>query len=200
MNCNFEEALKLRRSYYVIGRDISVPDGVIKGILERALTYVPSAFNSQTTRLVLLLGKAHTCLWQMVKDVLREQISSDVFMKSARKIDTSFAAGYGSVLFWEDMAAVEALQAAYPLYADRFPVWAQHTSAMHQFVVWTMLERVGLGASLQHYNPLIDDRVRAEWQLPATWQLIAQMPFGKPLREPGEKEILPLDTRLKIFR
>ena len=30
---------------------------------------------------------------------------------------------------------------------------------MLQLVVWTALEAEGLGATLQHYNPLIDDEV-----------------------------------------
>ena len=58
---------------------------------------------------------------------------------------------------------------------------------MHQLVVWTGLEAEGLGASLQHYNPLIDDEVKQEWNVPANWKLIAQMPFGNPTAAPGEK-------------
>ena len=37
---------------------------------------------------------------------------------------------------------------------------------MHQFVIWNMLEDAGMGGSLQHYNPLVDDEVRASWNLP----------------------------------
>lgn len=70
---------------------------------------------------------------------------------------------------------------------------------MHQFAVWTMLEDAGLGASLQHYNPLIDEAVAREWQLPASWKLTAQMPFGSPECKPDEKTFLPLDGRLKMF-
>ena len=46
---------------------------------------------------------------------------------------------------------------------------------MHQLAVWTMLEDEGMGASLQHYNPLIDDEVRKVWNLSDDWKLIAQM-------------------------
>ena len=71
---------------------------------------------------------------------------------------------------------------------------------MLQFVVWTALEQTGLGASLQHYSPLIDEDVRNEWGLPENWKLIAQMPFGKPVAQPGEKQFSPLEARLKVFR
>ena len=63
-----------------------------------------------------------------------------------------------------------------------------------------MLEDAGLGASLQHYNPLIDDEVRRTWNLPESWMLIAEMPFGTPTAEPGEKEFGELSERIKIFR
>ena len=70
---------------------------------------------------------------------------------------------------------------------------------MHQFAIWTMLEDMGLGASLQHYNPLIDDEVRRTWNLPDNWMMIAQMPFGTPTGEPGEKEFEDLSKRIKNF-
>ncbi len=74
-------------------------------------------------------------------------------------------------------------------YAENFPIWSHQASGMHQLVVWTGLEAEGLGASLQHYNPLIDDEVKTEWNVPANWKLIAQMPFGNPTVAPGEKRI-----------
>ena len=68
------------------------------------------------------------------------------------------------------------------------------------FVIWTALSAEGLGASLQHYNPLIDSAVKKEWGLPEKWRLLAQMPFGKPTDELAEKESMPMDERLRIFR
>lgn len=64
---------------------------------------------------------------------------------------------------------------------------------MHQLAIWTMLDDMGLGASLQHYNPLIDDEVRRTWQLPAEWMLIAQMPFGTPLDVPAPRQVEELN-------
>ena len=48
--------------------------------------------------------------------------------------------------------------------------------------------------------PLIDEAVAKEWQLPETWELIAQMPFGAPLQEPGAKEFNPIEERVRIFK
>lgn len=200
MKKTFDEALKGRRSYYAITDKSPVTDGEIEKIIDWAVMYVPSAFNSQSTRVVLLLGENHKKLWKIVKETLRPMVPPEGFKATEAKIDNSFAAGYGTVLFYEDQQVVRGLQDAFPLYKDKFPDWSQQTSAMHQLAVWTMLENAGFGASLQHYNPLIDDEVRHTWQLPEEWRLIAQMPFGIPMQEPGDKEFQPLDTRVKVFR
>lgn len=165
-----------------------------------AIKHVPSAFNSQSTRAVLLLHEHHDELWKIVKRTLRAIVPEGAFARTEEKIEHSFAAGYGTVLFFEDTDVVRGLQQQFPAYAGNFPVWSEQTSAMHQLAVWTMLEDAGLGASLQHYNPLIDDEVRKRWSLPGEWKLVAQMPFGTPAGEPGEKTFKPLDERIRVFR
>lgn len=200
MEKSFGEALKHRRTYYSITNQSPVSDEEIEKIVNFAVTHVPSAFNSQSTRVVLLLGENHKKLWQIVKEALRKIVPPEAFVNAEAKIENSLACGYGTILFFEDQNVVKALQEAYPLYQDSFPGWAMQTSAMHQLAIWTMLEDVGLGASLQHYNPLIDEEVRHTWQLPQSWHLIAEMPFGLPVHEPGDKEIKPLSERVKVFR
>ena len=200
MQMNFKETLKYRRSYYHLTNSSPVSDEAIREILEFGLLHVPSAFNSQSTRVVLLLGEHHKKLWMITKEILRKMArSAEDFTRTEAKIDTSFAAGYGTVLFFEDTAVVKKLQASFQTYKESFPVWSQQTSAMHQLVIWTMLEDAGFGASLQHYNPLIDKEVRKEWKINPDWELIAQMPFGSPLQQPGNKEFTPLDDRLIVF-
>ena len=130
---------------------------------------------------------------------MKKIVPAEAFVKTEEKIDHSFACGYGTVLFFEDQKVVKGLQEAFPSYQENFPGWSLQTSAMHQLAIWVMLEDVGFGASLQHYNPLIDEDVRSTWHLPETWQLIAQMPFGTPVAEPGGKEFDDLSERIKIF-
>lgn len=200
MRRSFEEAIEKRRSFYSIGRERVVSEDEIVRIVRHAVKNVPSAFNSQSTRIVLLFGKEHGKLWNLVKETLRKQVPAEAFSKTEAKIDKSFAGGYGTILYFEDTAVVRSLQERFPLYADNFPVWSQQTSAMHQFAVWTMLVDLGLGVSLQHYNPLIDDGVRKEWNLPENWQLVAQMPFGAPLETPAPKEVRDLDERIRVMK
>lgn len=200
MTNKFKEAVKNRRSIYEISHRSTLSDEEIKQIVDFAVMYVPSAFNSQSTRIVLLLKENHKKLWELTKGILRQTIPGEMFQKTEEKIDRSFASGYGTVLFYEDWAVVENLQKTYPTYKDKFPVWAEQTSAMHQFVIWTSLEEAGLGASLQHYNPLIDQAVAEEWNIDPNWKLIAEMPFGISLAQPGPKDISPLDSRVLLFK
>ena len=90
------------------------------------------------------------------------------------------------------------LQEQFPLYAANFPTWAQQANGMMQYALWTLFANMGLAANLQHYNPLIDKALASEFDVPASWQLIAQMPFGQPLSQPGPIEKLPIDERVKI--
>ncbi len=199
MERTFKEALEHRRSYYEISNQSPVSDEKIEEIVRYAVKHVPSAFNSQSTRLVLLFGENHLRLWNIVKETLRKIIPAEAFEKTESKVD-SFKAGYATVLYFEDQSVVKSLQEQFAAYADNFPVWSQHTSAMHQLAVWTMLEDAGFGASVQHYNPLIDEEVRKTWNLPESWKLIAQMPFGTPTAGPGEKVFAPIEDRLKVFK
>lgn len=101
---------------------------------------------------------------------------------------------------FEDQKVVQGLQKDMELYADKFPVWSDQASGILQFVVWTSLEIEGLGGSLQHYNPLIDDEVKEKWGISSNWELKAQMPFGKPAADAGEKDFQPLEERVKFFK
>ena len=200
MEKTFWNAIKNRRSIYALGDEKIVSEEKIKEIVTDALLHTPSPFNSQSTRVVLLFNEEHRKFWQITLDELKKKVSPEQFEQTTNKINGSFAAGYGTVLFYEEKTIVDNLCSAFPSYAERFPHWSQHTNAMHQFVIWTALEAEGLGASLQHYNPLIDEEVRKQWNLPESWQLIAQMPFGKVLAPAGEKEFGKIEDRLKIFK
>lgn len=198
MTKNFYEAIEGRRTQYGISKDIVVSDDKIKEAIEHTVKHTPSAFNSQTARLVLLLDKHHTKLWDITKEELRKVVPADKFAPTDEKIN-SFSAGYGTVLFFEDNSIVEHLQKEFPLYKDNFPLWSIESSGMHQYNIWTSLHLLGYGASLQHYNELIEAEVKKEWNIPDSWQIRAQMPFGKPTSNPGEKEFKPLEDRIIVY-
>jgi predicted oxidoreductase (fatty acid repression mutant protein) len=199
MSKDFYTALKARRSIYSISKEQIVSKEKIQEVIETAVKHTPSSFNSQSARVLLLLGEHHDKLWDITKEALRKIVPEDAFAPTEEKIN-SFRSGYGTVLFFEDESVVKNLQNQFALYKDNFPIWSHHSSGMLQFVIWTGLEAEGLGASLQHYGGLIEQQVIQEWNVPNTWKLIAQLPFGKPTAEPGTKEFKPLEERIKIFK
>ena len=197
MQKDYYAAAEHRRSYYSITKDSPIPNSRIVEIVQFAVKHAPSSYNSQSGRAVVLLGKEHDALWTIVLDTLRPLVPEGGFAKTEAKVK-GFAAGHGTVLFFEDQAVVERLQRDNPLYQDNFPPWSLQSSGMLQHIVWTALELEGLGASLQHYNPLIDSAVKARWGTPESWRLISQMPFGTPSAQPGEKEFLPVEERVWV--
>ena len=199
MSKEFLAAIAKRRSIYGISKEPVISDEKIKEIIEDTVKHTPSAFNSQSARIVLLLGNHHDKLWDITMEALRKIVPADKFSSTEEKIN-AFKSGYGTVLFFEDNQVIESLQQRFALYKDNFPVWSQQSSGMHQFVIWTALELEGFGASLQHYNELIEADVKKEWDIPNNWKLVAQMPFGKVTVEPGEKQFQELEDRIKIFR
>ena len=198
MSKNFYEALKERRSIYAISKESGVSNERIQEVINEAVLHTPSAFNSQSARVVVLFGENHNKLWDITEASLKKIVPEENFAPTKEKID-SFRNGYASVLFFEDQNVVKNLQEQFSLYKDNFPVWSQQSSGMLQYVIWTSLAVEGLGASLQHYNELIEEAVAKEWNIPSGWKLVAQMPFGKPVSGAGEKEFLPLDERVKTY-
>lgn len=199
MSKYFFVAVQERRSIYGISKETIVPDEKIQEIIENAVKHTPSAFNSQSARVLVLLGDHQNKLWDMTKETLRKMLPADTFAPTEEKIN-SFKNGYGTVLFFEDESVIQELQSKFALYKDNFPIWSHHSSGMLQFVIWTALEAEGFGATLQHYGSLIEDQVSKEWDVPPTWKLIAQLPFGKPTAAPGNKDFQPLENRVKFFK
>ncbi len=192
-------SLTERRSFYTISKESPISEERIKEIVDHAVKFTPSAFNSQSARVILLLGKQHDRLWDITMEALRKIVPAEHFGNTENKIN-SFKNGHGTVLYFEDNNVVETLQQQFALYKDNFPVWSQQSSGMLQLVIWLALENEGLGASLQHYSEVTEADVRKEWNIPANWKFIAQMPFGKPTAHPDEKEFLPLDGRVFLYQ
>jgi len=193
-----QQAFDERRSVYALGNELPVEPQAIVNMAERVLLHTPSAFNSQSSRLVVLFGAEHQRLWDIAEEKLRAAVGDGDFSGSKQKLD-GFRAAAGTVLFYEDKNVTQSLQEQFALYADRFPVWAQQTSAMHQYAMWTELRTLNVGANLQHYNPLVDEDAAKAFSIPDSWELVAQMPFGNIVEPAGEKTYQPVSERMKVL-
>lgn len=192
------ELFKKRRTQYALGKNIPLSKTELETLVQHSVRETPSAFNSQSSRVVILFGEESQKLWDKVKEILRALVTADQFPATAAKID-GFAAGAGTILFFEDQDVIKGLQEQFALYADKFPVFSANSAGMAQFAVWTALANVNIGASLQHYNPLIDNAVREIWGLPASWALSAQMPFGSNEQSAGAKQYIDDSIRFRTF-
>lgn len=198
MNSHFLDLIKTRRSQYALGKNVTLPQDQITQLIQETIKHTPSAFNSQSSRVVILYGNQNDIFWEIVKAELKKRIAEDAFLATEQKIN-GFAAGIGTILFYEDQDVVKGLQAQFPAYADNFPIWSEHASGIAQFAVWTALTELNIGASLQHYNPLPDEATAQQWQIPTNWKLRAQMPFGSNEAGFAEKNFIENDIRFKVF-
>lgn len=198
MKKTFLSSVHERRSIYAITNTSPIPKNKIIALIEMLLEDVPSAFNCQSARIVVLFDQANQDFWNIVMKTLRDKVPADKFGPTEAKIN-GFAAGYGTILYFDDESITEAFANDFPSYAANFNIWADQANGMLQFAVWTALEEEGLGANLQHYNPIIDDEVKKVFNIPDHYRLIAQMPFGAKTAAPDAKEVISGSERMRVL-
>lgn len=199
MSDNYLSLATQRRTIYALGKDLPLAEDTVVQLIQDAIRQAPSAFNSQSSRALILLGKEHNKFWELVREQLRKIVPAESFHATSDKID-GFAAAAGSVLFFEDQNVVTGLQEQFAAYADNFPVWSEHSSGIAQYAVWLALAEKGIGANLQHYNPLIDSDVQQTWNIPANWKLRAHMNFGSIAAPAGDKTYMDDDKRFIVAK
>ena len=186
------DSIAKRRTYYQLDKNLPVAEQEVVALVEKITELVPDAFNMKSARAVVVTGSRQDALWDAIYDAFGGKVARE-------KID-GFRAAYGTILYFYDTDVVKGLQERFPLYAANFPVWAQQANGMLQFSIWSGLRDLGVGANLQHYNPVIDEMVREMFDLPASWQLVAQMPFGGIVAEPDAKEKEDIRQRVRVIR
>lgn len=196
---NIFNLLDKRSSRYGIEKSTTVTEEQVVTLVENAIQKTPSSFNAQTQRAVVLFGEKSDKFWDITLEELRKVAPAEGFENTVAKIN-SFKAGNGTILYYFDKNVVTGLQEQFALYADNFPIWAQQENGMFQLVTWTALESLGLGGSLQHYNPLVDAPTAAEFDVPSNWQLVAQMPFGNPIDQHSLKDKMDVNEKVLIVK
>jgi uncharacterized protein len=195
---SFLALIKNRRTYYPLSKDVPISNARVQEIVTQAVLNVPSSWNSQSNRVVVLFGEEHHKFWDITTDTLKAIVPDAQWQPTADKM-AMFRGAAGTIMLFDDQAVVEHMQSAFPTYAHKFPGWADDSSAMLQFTLWVALEAEGLGANLQHYNPIVDAKVAETWKLPSTWKLNAQLVFGGKTGEAGEKTFKPVEELMKVF-
>ena len=162
------DAIKERRSI----RNLKKPENMTKEKIEEILKvalYTPSAFCMQSARMIVVTGDENKKLWDIAKDEVKKTLPAGQDFKPTEDKLNGFAAGFGTILFFEEDTTVKNMQDNFSLYADNFPVWAEQAS------------------------------VKKEWNVPSTWRLRAQMPFGLADETPGDRKFLDFGEVVKLY-
>lgn len=184
--------LKLRRSIYALNKELEISESEVVRFIEETVELVPDAFNMKSQRVVVALGERQNRLWDEISAVFDGKVPQE-------KID-GFKGAYGTVLYFYDKEVVNGLMEKFPAYAQNFPNWAQQSNGMLQISIWAGLRDLGIGANLQHYNPVIDNVVKEMFDIPESYVLLAQMPFGGIVSEPEAKEKEDIAARVKVVK
>jgi len=96
------DLVKSRRTYYALKPESPVSDSVVETIVKDAVLHVPSSFNTQTTRVVLLLKEEHKKLWNYAIKIMEGlvaagKLTKEMFENNTKPKLEGFRNGYGTV-------------------------------------------------------------------------------------------------------
>ncbi len=90
---------KNRRSIYALGRNLTQTPDELADLITKTIKWVPTSFNNQTTRAVILFGENHEQLWDIVAKRLKSEVpSEEAYQKTLQKINAFKAAFDGALL------------------------------------------------------------------------------------------------------
>ena len=194
----FKELVKTRRTSYALGANTELTNQEISDRITEIAREVPTASNSQTTRLVVLFGEDNAKLWDHILDVQKDVMPEQMWEMMSGVMEGAKNA-VGTVLFFEDLDAVDAM----PAKGERAEAYKQNNNANNQYAIWLGLTELGLGASLQHMNigfeQGFDKSVKEMFNLPENWEMVAQMPFGSVEAPAMDKEYIEDDVRVRVI-
>ena len=88
MSSAFLAAVKSRRTFYQLSHESTIPDSKIIEIVNDTIKNAPSSFNSQSTRVVVLLGDEHTKLWEeIVKPAVKAVAPPEAWAGSEQRLN-----------------------------------------------------------------------------------------------------------------
>lgn len=92
----FLDAVAHRRTVYGLKKSSTISDERIKEIVTQTIKDVPSSFNSQSTRLVVLVKGEHDKFWDFVTNILKGMVPEDKWEHTRQRMEM-FQKAYGTV-------------------------------------------------------------------------------------------------------
>ena len=91
------QGFRARRSIHDLANKSPISNERIQELLTEVIKNTPSAFNSQSTRVVLLLGDDHRKLWDIASEVAAATVPAELNAKLYAPRTAKFHASYGTV-------------------------------------------------------------------------------------------------------
>lgn len=104
---SYLDAVKHRRTVYVVTDNISVSDDRIIEIVNQVIQTLPSSWNIQSTRILVTLGKEHKRFWDVVIDAAKPFVLAQKGEEDWKRNETrfrSFQNAYGTVCYLSHLA------------------------------------------------------------------------------------------------
>lgn len=90
---------KQRRSYYPLSKDLAITPARVQEVVKDLLDQIPSSFNSQSNRVVVLFGAEHEKLWDITTEILKAIVPAEQWESTAGRM-AMFKGAAGSVRFF----------------------------------------------------------------------------------------------------
>ena len=91
------QGFKARRTHYALKPESPISDDKIHEIVEQAILHTPSSFNSQSTRVLVLLADQHKKLWEEIVKPAVKAVAPPEAWESSEKRLSGFSNAYGTV-------------------------------------------------------------------------------------------------------
>lgn len=196
---NFNQLLDTRRSVYMLKNTSKINDNDLLNLLYENLKKAPSAFNTQPVFAVIASKEQHKFVWDSVSNALEKILSTEQFKKTKAKLKV-FENAYGTILLFKNTNDIEDIKKAYPGFANRQDFWGEQSFGIAAYTIWLTLADLGLGANMQHYDPLLDAAIEKEFKIPKGYVLEAEIVYGDIAINAEAKESKSQEELIKIAK
>ena len=97
----FTDLQTKRRSIYALGKDVELSNQELIDTIQGAVLNTPTAFNSQTSRVVILLDEESDAFWNEIAYSELEKVTPAEAFEGTKERLKGFAQAKGTILFYD---------------------------------------------------------------------------------------------------
>lgn len=173
---SFVDAIRKCQPVEVLGKKVHFSQNYLSALILEAIKNCPTVQGLNTLRYMIVYNNSHQKFWNLVEQEQRQHIPQHLFDATVHKIKGHKNA-LGTILLFEDQAALQQLAKKFPLQAEQHQFWSSQSLGMTSLAAWSTLADIGLGIHQLQYTGL-DKRLEQEFNVPIEWRLKSQLVFG----------------------